>query len=162
MLRRQIREGEVTPTSTLGVGCLLIEDDQVLLVKPNYGKAKDSWILPGGFIDNGEPLFSAALRELKEETGQTGEVIAPLCVRYRLQPSDVYWVLQVKRQKKEALIVQTEELVDVKFISLDNALNSNDVRPMTRYFIASFLANKPMAVLMPEEFVGNNFVYFIK
>ncbi len=41
----------------------------VLLIKQKYGKYKDKWSLPGGFVKNDEGLKHAALRELKEESG---------------------------------------------------------------------------------------------
>lgn len=42
---------------------------QVLLIKQKYGQQKGNWALPGGFVQNDEPLKEAVLRELKEETG---------------------------------------------------------------------------------------------
>jgi 8-oxo-dGTP diphosphatase len=44
-------------------------DDKVVLVKraiePGYGK----WVFPGGYVDRGEELTVAALREAREESG---------------------------------------------------------------------------------------------
>jgi ADP-ribose pyrophosphatase YjhB (NUDIX family) len=34
-------------------------------IDPGYGK----WVFPGGYVDRGEPLLTAALREAKEECG---------------------------------------------------------------------------------------------
>ncbi|MEU8001588.1 NUDIX hydrolase [Catellatospora sp. NPDC049111] len=39
-------------------------DDRILLVEPTY---KDHWDLPGGVVDQGETLLTAAIRELEEE-----------------------------------------------------------------------------------------------
>jgi ADP-ribose pyrophosphatase YjhB (NUDIX family) len=44
-------------------------DDQIVLVRraiqPGYGK----WVFPGGFVDRGELVTAAAIREAREEAG---------------------------------------------------------------------------------------------
>ena len=53
----------------VGIGIVVIKDDQVLLCRrgkpPNLG----TWTLPGGAQDLGETCETAARRELLEETG---------------------------------------------------------------------------------------------
>ena len=34
-------------------------------IEPGYGL----WVFPGGYVDRGEPLTSAAIREAREECG---------------------------------------------------------------------------------------------
>ena len=46
------------------VGLLHIKDKKVLLV---LGKNKDTWVLPGGKVDEGETEEQALIRECKEE-----------------------------------------------------------------------------------------------
>lgn len=41
----------------------------LLLIKQKYGKFKEQWLLPGGFVKNNEGIKEAALRELQEESG---------------------------------------------------------------------------------------------
>lgn len=50
----------------------------VLLIKQKYGLFKGRWSIPGGFVKDGEGLMSAALRELKEETGVVAKELEQL------------------------------------------------------------------------------------
>ena len=52
------------------------DEVEYLLVRPKRGQ--DEWVLPKGHIERGEEAEQTARREVKEETGITGRVIAPL------------------------------------------------------------------------------------
>lgn len=68
------------PAVTTDVVMFTIEDDElkVLLIRRGADPFKNSWALPGGFVDIEEDLDAAALRELEEETGVTGVYLEQL------------------------------------------------------------------------------------
>jgi ADP-ribose pyrophosphatase YjhB (NUDIX family) len=54
----------------VAVGAVVEDDGGALIlvrraIEPGYGR----WVFPGGFVDRGEPLETAAIREAREETG---------------------------------------------------------------------------------------------
>jgi ADP-ribose pyrophosphatase YjhB (NUDIX family) len=80
--RRLLKAGEperlVCPSCTfvfyvdpkIAVGTIIrTQSSRIVLVKraiePGYGK----WVFPGGYVDRGEPLTVAAVREAREESG---------------------------------------------------------------------------------------------
>ncbi len=60
----------------ISAGCVIyrIDDNavQVALIRP---KDRDSWALPKGLIEQGEPPEVAARREAQEETGLQGNIV---------------------------------------------------------------------------------------
>jgi len=63
-----------------GVAVLVEKDKKLLLVKRNIIPKKNRWALPGGFIEQGETIEKAALRELKEECGLEGRTVKILSI----------------------------------------------------------------------------------
>lgn len=50
-------------------GVLVVQDDEVLLIKRSVPPNAGTWSLPAGYLEADEPPAHAAVRELAEETG---------------------------------------------------------------------------------------------
>jgi ADP-ribose pyrophosphatase YjhB (NUDIX family) len=57
------------PGPKLVAGCFVIDDARVLLLRRGIGPALGKWTFPGGYVDFGENVAEAALRETREEVG---------------------------------------------------------------------------------------------
>ena len=56
----------------VSVGAVVVEDEQLLLIRRGRGPAAGFWSVPGGRVEPGELLAEAVVRELAEETGLEG------------------------------------------------------------------------------------------
>jgi len=65
-------------------GGLVVLSSRILLIATQKGRR---WQLPKGHIEEGETPEQAAIREVQEETGVTGRVVAPL-------PGVEYWFVE--------------------------------------------------------------------
>ncbi|OYT26667.1 MAG: ADP-ribose pyrophosphatase [Candidatus Altiarchaeales archaeon ex4484_96] len=69
------------PVPSLTVDALIVDGEEILLVKRLNPPYRGLWALPGGFVDYGETVEAAVVRESKEETGLKVDVIR-LCGVY--------------------------------------------------------------------------------
>jgi ADP-ribose pyrophosphatase YjhB (NUDIX family) len=96
-------------------------DGDILMVKRSVEPAKGFWSLAGGFIEVGETTEEAVLREMKEETGLTGDIgkVIDVCTSLNGYWGDVviigYEVLNLRGK-----IVPGDDASEVKFFPLNN------------------------------------------
>ena len=97
-----------------------INTEEVLLVQQYRHAIKEfTYELPAGKINSEESVATAALRELEEETGYTGDV-NPV---YNLRPSphysnEILWICIAKNLKALNSSIDTDEIQEVKKIPL--------------------------------------------
>ena len=59
-------------TPEVCVGAVVVDEDDLLLIRRGRGPAQGEWSIPGGRVRPGELLAEAVVRELAEETGLEG------------------------------------------------------------------------------------------
>lgn len=102
-------------------------DGHVLMVRTHL--RSDTWELPGGFVDAGEPPDQAVCREFLEETGV---VIRPLGISgvYYNERLHVLSVVFHAEYVSGEITIQPEEIVEAKFVDLvDSNLDEYIKRP---------------------------------
>lgn len=106
----------------LGV-CGIVENEkgEWLVVKKTYSGLKGRWSLPAGFVQEGETIDGAAVREVKEETGIDCYVKGLVGFRtgvIRDEISDNMAILYCGQvQASQPIIVQEREILEAHWIS---------------------------------------------
>jgi len=107
-------------------GCIILVKDQVLLVVRAQEPARGKLALPGGFVDPGERVEEAILRECREEIGWTPS--GPLSFlasfpneyvykRVRYNTCDLFFVVSAPELRVEGMQVDPHEVAGVRLAS---------------------------------------------
>jgi 8-oxo-dGTP diphosphatase len=79
---------EYPPTPLIGVGAVIIQNGQVLLVRRAKPPSQGEWSIPGGLVHVGETLVQAVAREAFEETGYVVEPVTLVELLERIFPDE--------------------------------------------------------------------------
>ncbi|KAI4329841.1 hypothetical protein MLD38_028182 [Melastoma candidum] len=154
MLVRWLADG--TPDSLpanashrVGIGAFVLNDkNEVLVVQENSGKFKgtDVWKLPTGVVNEGEDIWKAAAREVKEETGIETEFIEVLTFRQSHRSfhtkSDLMFVCLL-RPSSTNIDKDDGEIAAAKWMSVEEYIGQPFVRENKQfYYIAKICAKK--------------------
>lgn len=124
---------------TVGARALVIQNDQILLVKHTY---MPGWCTIGGGVDAGESGLQALRRELKEEVGidlQESPPILGFYYNYH-QKRDDYVIVYICKKFSKKKVVSREILEEEWF--LFNEL-PHDISPGTKRRIEEYLGQRP-------------------
>jgi 8-oxo-dGTP diphosphatase len=145
--------------ASLSAGGIYLVDDTVLLVKVSYGANKGKWMLPGGFVEEGESLEEAAIREFKEETGLDVNTGSVLCFRSATQAREegvvtsLYVVYEVFYRSGE-LVRENDEISNLCFWKVGEVIESSDVIDLTKEIVASSYTSR--SGLIPGRNITTN------
>ncbi len=109
----------------LATDVVVQKGNNILLIKRRNEPYKNSYALPGGFVEVGEEILSAAKRELKEETGLDIEKLNYTSVysspgrdpRGRVISFVFYAKIQVSEETK---LCANDDAKEVKWFNIDN------------------------------------------
>lgn len=128
----------------VGVGAVVINDNQEVLVVSEKYYDRAHWKLPGGYVEPGENFVDAAIREVYEETNIHTEFRSVLAFRHghggQFQCSDLYTVVSLK-PLSTAVKKCEREIQDCKWMTLDEYLTHPDIHELNRLFVHKYLEN---------------------
>jgi 8-oxo-dGTP diphosphatase len=122
----------------LAAAGLLIDDDgKWLVVKKRYGGLKGKWSIPAGFVDAGETVDEAVVREVFEETGILGEVVSILGIRSGVIKETISdnMIVFLLKKRKGALMSASSEIECAAFLTPDELQSDPDTSLMIHYFM---------------------------
>ncbi len=104
----------------VGVGVLVVEGDQVLLIQRAVEPERGKWSLPAGYLDHGEDPAETAAREALEETGLTVAIEELLDVYYNPPGRGGASLFILYRARRVAGDLQAaDDADDARFFPLD-------------------------------------------
>ncbi|MCJ8007714.1 NUDIX hydrolase [Lederbergia wuyishanensis] len=107
------------PKQTISVSAFVMnEKDEVLLLRTHW--RSETWEMPGGNVEVGEPLDEAVCREFLEETGIVIRPIGITGVYYNATKHVLSVVFKAEYVSGE-INIQPEEIIEARYIELNES-----------------------------------------
>lgn len=139
----------------IGAGAAVINDKKQILVVSERYHSHHIWKLPGGYVNIGEDIGQAAMREVFEETGIKTEFVSLLGIRYVPKSafgcSDMYFIVRLQPLSSN-IVKQDNEIEDCQWMDLNEFLSHKDVYKLLRDFVKQALKNEEEGVIMDRTF----------
>lgn len=97
-------------------GCVIKQDGKYLLVQEKQEKVHGLWNVPAGWVDKGEEIEAAAIREAKEESGYDVELEGEIGVYHEDSKRPVKHAFKARITGGE-LNIQEDEILDAKWLT---------------------------------------------
>jgi len=145
----------VSPTHTIGVGAIVINDNnEILLVRDRISSNHSIYKLPGGMVEHSNKLSDAVEREVYEETGIKSKLIKMVSVLnshpYRFNKSNMYIVFQLEALNLEINIIDTHEIELALWLPLDDFFAHNEMSKFQKDLVEQALNSEGIKLMDSE------------
>lgn len=142
-------------------GLVIDENGKWLVVKKKYSGLKGMWSLPAGFVNAGEAVDEAVIREVREETGLHTIIKGIVGVRSGVIQDDVsdnMMIFLLKSKETSSIQIEEKELWDVRWKSPQELLEDEKTSVMVHEMIKQLAVQN---ILTPIEGInpGDQFAY---
>lgn len=121
-------------------GCIIEEDGKYLMCQRAIQPRPGTWTLAAGFMECGETVEQAAIREVWEETGAKVEIIAPYSLFSVPQIDEVYIMFRAKIIAFEG--VPGPETLAVKMLSAEEIPWDNIFYPAIKDILQRYIQER--------------------
>ena len=129
------------PGNIISVGAFVVRDESVLVVRLTYGPTAGKYSLPGGWLDVGEDIDTAAAREVAEETGVEARCLGVIGLRVRANversQTDLIWLLEHVSGEPRP---DEQEANDARYLSFDEITTRDDVEELVSELVSRYRA----------------------
>jgi len=154
----------IVPTArnhTLGVGVVVInENNEILVIRDRIGKR---YKLTGGYIDDDENISTAAVREVKEETGIDVGFTSIIALGHfkplQFGESNLYVGCTAQAYSKEINIIDDYEIIEARWMDLDEFQNHPDILLFNKTIVNTAIKNDGLKFDHIDMFKNKNIDY---
>jgi len=139
------------PHTRVGVGGVLLREARVVVNRAVY---RSRFTIPSGYVEPGESLESAVVREFEEETGVTVRVGRLLLTRHKVvgdNESDVYFAFALDHVRGEP-VARPPEIAEVREVPVAEAVEASWISELSR--LAIRLAADPVGAWPRSSWAG--------
>lgn len=164
-LVKKLIEAPIIPTAvnhTLGVGVVVFHGKDLLVIKDRIWQ---TYKLPGGFIDDGENISQAVVREVFEETGISVSFDAIMSLGHFLPAqfgeSNLYVISLATPLSTQIEIQDDHEILEARWIDIDEYLDHEEVLPYNKAIVKNaYLSQKGLKIHEDNELITRQDVQY--
>lgn len=128
------------------VGCIVIRNNKILLIKRKYPPAAEYWAVPGGVVESFELVIEAASRELEEETGLRAKPVgiigvADVVFREKDRVKYRYVIIEILFDPStlEGVLKPGKDVLSAEWVDIESVINRDDVTKTTKKIVENIL-----------------------
>ena len=150
----------VSPTHTLGVGGIVINNNnEILLVRDKIHTSSSIYKIPGGMLEHASRLSDGVQREVWEETGIKTKLIKMVSILnshpYRFNKSNMYIVFHLEPLTTEINIIDTHEIEKALWMPLEEFFANKEMSKFQKDLVNATLEHEGLGFMENEIYFKN-------